>query len=56
MKELLKPLTGGDALTGRTATRIRDAGQAGRLGEFASEALGQALSAAGRIWNCRPDC
>ena len=37
MKELLKPMTGQDALTG-------DSGSNGALSEFASEALGQAIS------------
>ncbi len=40
MKELLKPLTGSDALTGEDS----DSGSGGTLGEFASEALGRALS------------
>jgi Rod binding domain-containing protein len=42
MKELLKPMTAGDALTGEDG----DSGDSssGALGEFASEALGQALS------------
>jgi Rod binding domain-containing protein len=43
MKELLKPMTSGDALTGED----QDSGANGALGEFASEALGQALSAGG---------
>ena len=43
MKELLKPMTGQDALTGETSRR-GDSGATGALGEFASEALGQALS------------
>ena len=44
MKELLKPMTGQDALTGQTADEGGDSGATGALGEFASEALGQALS------------
>jgi flagellar protein FlgJ len=44
MKELLKPMTGQDALTGETADEGGDSGATGALGEFASDALGQALS------------
>ena len=40
MKELLQPLTAGGALTGEDMA----AGSGDALGEFASEALGQALS------------
>jgi flagellar protein FlgJ len=40
MKELLKPMTSQDALTGDGG----DDGSTGALGEFASEALGQAIS------------
>jgi Rod binding domain-containing protein len=47
MKELLKPLTGGGSLTGAAEDEDEDAGSCGALGEFASEALGQALSARG---------
>lgn len=43
MKELLQPMTGGDALTGED----EESGSGGALGEFASEALGQALSQQG---------
>jgi Rod binding domain-containing protein len=43
MKELLKPMTSGDALTGGD----EDSGSGGALGEFASEALGRALSERG---------
>ena len=43
MKELMKPMTAGDALLGED----EDSGSAGALGQFASEALGRALSAAG---------
>ncbi len=44
MKELLKPMTGQDALTGEETEAGGDAGATGALGEFASEALGQAIS------------
>jgi len=44
MKELLKPMTGQDGLTGEAADESGDAGATGALGEFASEALGQAIS------------
>lgn len=47
MKELLKPMTGNDALTGEEEDSGGDAGSNGALGEFASEALGQALSQRG---------
>lgn len=48
MKELLKPMTGGDALTGAEGgDSDSGAGSEGALGEFASEALGQALSQRG---------
>jgi Rod binding domain-containing protein len=43
LKELLKPLTATDGLTGEAS----DAGSGGILGEFASEALGKALSEQG---------
>ena len=46
MKELLKPMTGQDALTGAD-TSDGDTGAGGALGEFASEALGQAISQRG---------
>jgi Rod binding domain-containing protein len=42
MKELLKPMTGEDSLGGEDG-----AGSGGALGEFASEALGRALSERG---------
>jgi len=45
MKELLKPMTNGDALTG--AGDDSGAGSGGALSEFASETLGQALSERG---------
>ncbi len=47
MKELLKPMTGGDALTGVEDDSDSGVGSGGALGEFASEALGQALSQRG---------
>lgn len=48
MKELLKPMTGGDALTGaEDDDSDSGAGSGGALSEFASEALGQALSERG---------
>ena len=47
MKELLQPMTGKDALTGQDDDSGGDAGSTGALGEFASQALGQALSRAG---------
>lgn len=47
MKELLKPMTGQDSLTGEDEDSGGDAGATVALGEFASEALGQALSQAG---------
>ncbi|MGA2808728.1 MAG: hypothetical protein ABSE87_11375 [Terracidiphilus sp.] len=43
MKELLKPLSSGSGLTGD------EEGSGGALGEFASEALGRALSEAGGL-------
>jgi Rod binding domain-containing protein len=46
MKELLKPMTGKDALTG-DEDDDGDSGSNGALGEFASEAFGQALSQQG---------
>ena len=45
MKELLKPMT--TSLTGADGDENEDAGTGGALGEFASESLGQALSAHG---------
>jgi Rod binding domain-containing protein len=44
MKELLKPMTSSDGLTGDD-----DSGACGTLGEFASEALGRALSEHGGL-------
>jgi Rod binding domain-containing protein len=46
LEELLKPMTGKDALTG-DEDQSGDAGACGALGQFASEALGRALSQAG---------
>jgi Rod binding domain-containing protein len=45
MKELLKPMTAGNGLTGDDDDS--DSGSGGALGEFASEALGKALSERG---------
>jgi Rod binding domain-containing protein len=45
MKELLKPMTAKDAMLG--GDDDSDAGSGGALGEFASEALGRALSDGG---------
>jgi len=45
MKELLKPMTGQSGLDGEEDESA--SGSAGALGDFASEALGRALSAAG---------
>jgi len=47
MKELLKPMTGNSALTGEDNETDSDSGSNGALGEFASEALGKALSEQG---------
>jgi Rod binding domain-containing protein len=47
MKELLKPMTGNDALTGEDEGSGGGAGSNRALGEFASEALGKALSQRG---------
>jgi Rod binding domain-containing protein len=47
MKELLKPLTSEDLLTGAGGDSDSGMGSGGALGEFASEALGQALSVRG---------
>ena len=44
MKELMKPLNRGSSLTGTDADGDEDSGSGGALGEFASEALGRALS------------
>ncbi len=47
MKELLKPMTNGDGLTGADDDTDSGAGSNGALGEFASETLGQGLSERG---------
>ena len=47
MKELMKPLNHGSSLTGADADADDDSGSGGALGEFASEALGRALSERG---------
>jgi Rod binding domain-containing protein len=51
MKELMKPMTHGSSLTGADADADGDSGSdsgfSGALGEFASEALGRALSERG---------
>ena len=44
MKELMKPLIQHDTLTGSEDGADEDSGPGGALGEFASEALGRALS------------
>jgi Rod binding domain-containing protein len=47
MKELMKPLNHRSSLTGTDADGDEDSGSGGALGEFASEALGRALSERG---------
>ena len=47
MKELMKPLNRGTSLTGTDRDTEDDPGSEGALGEFASEALGRALSEQG---------
>jgi Rod binding domain-containing protein len=47
MKELMKPLTDGDSLTGAGDHSDNTYGSGEALGEFASEALGKALSEGG---------
>lgn len=47
MKELLKPLSSGDGLTGEDDGS--SGGSTGALGDFAAESLGQALSAKGGL-------
>ena len=47
MKELMKPMTHGSSLTGADEDVDGDSGYGGALGEFASEALGRALSERG---------
>jgi Rod binding domain-containing protein len=44
MQELMKPLARGSSLTGEDDDSSNDAGSSGALGEFATEALGRALS------------
>ena len=44
MKELMKPLNHGSSLTGADDDAGDDTGSSSALGEFASEALGRALS------------
>ncbi len=47
MKELMKPLHESSPLTGSDDDGDSDSGSSGALGEFASEALGRALSEGG---------
>jgi len=47
MKELLKPLTTGDGAGDGLTGSADDTGSTGALGDYASEALGRALSEAG---------
>jgi Rod binding domain-containing protein len=47
MKELMKPMNQGSSLTAAGADSEDDSGSGGALGEFASEALGRALSEQG---------
>jgi Rod binding domain-containing protein len=47
MKELIRPLNQGNSLTGTNDDGDDDSGSSGALGEFASEALGRALSEGG---------
>lgn len=47
MKELMKPMTAQDGLTSEDADAGGAGGGMGALGEFASDALGQALSRGG---------
>jgi len=47
MKELMKPMTRGSSLTGADDDSDNDSGSGGALGEYASEALGRALSERG---------
>ena len=44
MKEMLKPMTSGSALTGEDEDSDSSSGSCGALGQFASESLGRALS------------
>jgi Rod binding domain-containing protein len=47
MQELMKPLTRGSSLTGEDDESSDGSGSNGALGEFATEALGRALSEQG---------
>lgn len=47
MKELIKPMNQGSSLTGDDEDADSGSGSGGALGEFASEALGRALSEGG---------
>ena len=47
MKELMKPLNQSNSLTGEDKDGDDDSGSGGALGEFASDALGRALSEGG---------
>jgi Rod binding domain-containing protein len=47
MQEMMKPLTQGSSLTGEDTDSGNDSGSAGALGQFATEALGRALSERG---------
>jgi Rod binding domain-containing protein len=47
MKELIKPMTSGCSLTGEDTDSDPESGSGGALTEFASEALGKALSERG---------
>jgi len=44
MKELMKPMTRSDSLTGDDGDSGGDSGSGGAMGQYASEALGRALS------------
>ncbi|MGD0859670.1 MAG: hypothetical protein ABR912_10145 [Terracidiphilus sp.] len=47
MEELMKPMTRGSSLTGEDEDSDSGSGSGGALGEYASEALGRALSERG---------
>jgi len=47
MKELMKPLNRGSSFTGSDEDEDQESGSGGALGEFASDALGRALSEGG---------
>ena len=49
MQELLKPMTEGDALGDQDGDSDSGAGSGGALSSFASETLGQAISASGGL-------